>query len=112
MFKKIDHVEIVTDQLDRAVQFYTDVLGFKLRARERIDRSTLGVSLDLAYLDLCLISLERHRAALDPLDRLFLRLHLQNPEASYQLFGFSKRTVDDGATVAREFNAGTFRARL
>ena len=52
MFKKIDHVEIVTAELDRAVQFYTDVLGFKLRNRERIERSTMGVSLDLAYLDL------------------------------------------------------------
>ena len=31
MFKRIDHVEIVTDQLERAVQFYTDVLGFKVR---------------------------------------------------------------------------------
>ncbi|PYN11464.1 MAG: lactoylglutathione lyase, partial [Candidatus Rokuibacteriota bacterium] len=58
MFKKIDHVEIVTDQLDRAVQFYTGVLGFKLRARERIDRSTLGVSLDLAYLDLGATAIE------------------------------------------------------
>src|SRR5207245_9962257 len=58
MFKKIDHVEIVTDQLDRAVQFYTDVLGFKLRARERIERSTLGVSLDLAYLDLGATAIE------------------------------------------------------
>jgi catechol 2,3-dioxygenase-like lactoylglutathione lyase family enzyme len=29
MFKRSDHIEIVTDQLDRAVQFYTDVLGFK-----------------------------------------------------------------------------------
>jgi len=28
MFKRIDHVEIVTDQLDRTVQFYTEVLGF------------------------------------------------------------------------------------
>jgi predicted enzyme related to lactoylglutathione lyase len=27
MFKRIDHVEIVTDQLDRTVQFYTEVLG-------------------------------------------------------------------------------------
>ena len=52
MFKKIDHVEIVTAELDRAVQFYTDVLGFKLRNRERIERSTMGVSLDLVYLDL------------------------------------------------------------
>ena len=29
MFKRIDHVEIVTDQLDRTVQFYTEVLGFR-----------------------------------------------------------------------------------
>src|ERR1700730_10627631 len=28
MFKRIDHVEIVTDQLDRTVQFYTEVLGW------------------------------------------------------------------------------------
>src|SRR5262245_63774552 len=52
MFKRIDHVEIVTEELERAVQFYTDVLGFKVRAREHIDRSTLGVTLDLVYLDL------------------------------------------------------------
>jgi len=25
MFKRIDHVEIVTDQLDRTEQFYTEV---------------------------------------------------------------------------------------
>ena len=49
MFKKIDHVEIVTDQLDRTVEFYTDVLGFKLKARDRIDRSSLGVPLQLVY---------------------------------------------------------------
>ena len=52
MFKRIDHVEIVTEDLERAVQFYSDVLGFKVRARDHIDRSTLGVSLDLVYLDL------------------------------------------------------------
>ena len=52
MFKKIDHVEIVTDQLERTVHFYTDVLGFKLKARDRIDRSSLGVPLRLVYLEL------------------------------------------------------------
>jgi catechol 2,3-dioxygenase-like lactoylglutathione lyase family enzyme len=30
MFKRIDHVEIVTDQLDRTVQIYTEVWGFTL----------------------------------------------------------------------------------
>jgi catechol 2,3-dioxygenase-like lactoylglutathione lyase family enzyme len=58
MFKRIDHVEIVTEDLDRSVKFYTDVLGFKVRARERIDRSSLGVPLDLAYLDLGGTSIE------------------------------------------------------
>jgi len=52
MFKRIDHVEIVTAELERSVRFYTDVLGFKVRARDHIGRSRLGVSLDLAYLDL------------------------------------------------------------
>jgi glyoxylase I family protein len=52
MFKRIDHVEIVTDQVDRTVEFYTEVLGFKVRSRDRIDRSHLGVPMDLVYLDL------------------------------------------------------------
>src|ERR1700746_3637303 len=52
MFKRIDHVEIVTDQLDRTVQFYTEVLGFAVKSRDRIERSGLGVPIDLVYLDL------------------------------------------------------------
>ena len=52
MFKRIDHVEIVTDQLDRTVQFYTEVLEFTVKARDRIERSGLGVPIDLVYLDL------------------------------------------------------------
>ena len=69
MFKRIDHVEIVTDELDRTMQFYTDVLGFTVKARDRIERSGLGVPIDLVYLDLGdtvveLISYEG--AALDP----------------------------------------------
>ena len=52
MFKRIDHVEIVTDQLDRTREFYTEVLGFKVRAADRIDRSSLGVPMDILYLEL------------------------------------------------------------
>src|ERR1700751_6147639 len=52
MFKRIDHVEIVTDELDRTVQFYTEVLGFTVKARDRIERSGLGVPIDVVYLDL------------------------------------------------------------
>ena len=52
MFKRIDHVEIVTDQLDRTVQFYTEVSEFTVKARDRFERSGLGVPIDLVYLDL------------------------------------------------------------
>jgi DNA-binding transcriptional MocR family regulator len=38
VFKRIDHVEIVTDQLRRIVQFYTEVLGFTVKALDRIER--------------------------------------------------------------------------
>ena len=52
MFKRIDHVEIVTDQLERTERFCRDVLGFTVKLRDRIERSGLGVPIDLVYLDL------------------------------------------------------------
>lgn len=50
MFKRIDHVEIVTDQPARTERFYTEVLGFRVKARDRIERP--GGALNLVYLDL------------------------------------------------------------
>jgi glyoxylase I family protein len=51
MFKRIDHVEIVTDQPERTEAFYTDILGFSVRARDRVELPD-GMALDLVYLDL------------------------------------------------------------
>ncbi len=51
MFKRIDNVEIVTDRPAESERFYTEVLGFRVRARDHIDRPG-GGALDLAYLDL------------------------------------------------------------
>jgi len=51
MFKRIDHVELVTDQPERTVAFYTDVLGFKVRTRDKV-QSLGGMALDLVYLEL------------------------------------------------------------
>jgi glyoxylase I family protein len=51
MFKRIDHVELVTDQPERTVRFYTDVLGFTVKRRERV-QSPGGAALNLVYLDL------------------------------------------------------------
>ena len=50
MFKRIDHVEIVTDKLQQTAEFYTEVLGFTVKAQDRIERP--GSALNLTYLDL------------------------------------------------------------
>ena len=51
MFKRIDHIELLTAQPERAIEFYTGVLGFKLRLRDRVPSTPHG-PLELAYLDL------------------------------------------------------------
>src|SRR6266540_3312066 len=65
----------------------------------------------LADLDLGILP-HRTRAALDPFDRLFLRLHLPYPEASDQLLGLGEGPVDDGALGSREPDARALRARV
>jgi len=52
LFKKIDHIEIVTSQPDKTVAFYTGVLGFKLKFRDRVPLPDGGGALDIVYLDL------------------------------------------------------------
>jgi len=51
MFKRIDHIELLTAQPDRTVAFYSDVLGFRERERLRIPGTPSG-PLDLVYLEL------------------------------------------------------------
>src|SRR5436309_272868 len=67
----------------------------------------------LANLDLGL-AFEREgiRAALDPFDRLCLRLHPPQPEAGDQLLRPGERPVDYGALVARELDPRALGTRL
>lgn len=51
MFKRIDHIELLTTAPERVVAFYVDVLGFRERERMRIPQTPFG-PLDLVYLDL------------------------------------------------------------
>jgi glyoxylase I family protein len=52
MFKRIDHVELYTDRPERMVEFYTDILGFRVKQRDRVEKSSRGVPMDLVYLEL------------------------------------------------------------
>jgi glyoxylase I family protein len=51
MFKRIDHIELLTASPERAVAFYTGILGFRERERTRIPGTPSG-PLDLVYLEL------------------------------------------------------------
>lgn len=55
MFKRIDHVEIVTPDMDQTIDFYTNVLGFKLRERHKTEAPPLE---EIAYLDLADTTIE------------------------------------------------------
>ena len=50
MFKRIDHIELLTAHPDRALAFYGEVLGFRERERTRVQ--TPAGPLDLVYLEL------------------------------------------------------------
>jgi glyoxylase I family protein len=49
MFKRIDHVEIAPSDLERAIAFYTDVLGFRMK--ERVPIGMHGLK-QVVYLEL------------------------------------------------------------
>jgi glyoxylase I family protein len=51
MFKRIDHIELLTSAPERAIAFYVGVLGFRERERMRIPETPSG-PLDLVYLEL------------------------------------------------------------
>src|SRR5712692_4567098 len=65
----------------------------------------------LANLDLRLAR-EGIRAALEPFNRLCLRLHLPQPEAGDQLLRLGERPVDHGALDSREPDPRALRAWL
>lgn len=41
MFKRIDHVEITTGNLEKTISFYTNILGFQVKERNKMDRPPL-----------------------------------------------------------------------
>ena len=51
MFKRIDHIELLTSAPERTIAFYTGVLGFRERERMRIPERPSG-PLDLVYLEI------------------------------------------------------------
>lgn len=49
MFKRIDHVEIVPSNFERSLKFYTEILGFKIQRRGKMDRPPIE---EVAFIEL------------------------------------------------------------
>jgi len=41
MFKRIDHVEIISSDVEVSITFYTEILGFKIKQREEVDAPSI-----------------------------------------------------------------------
>jgi glyoxylase I family protein len=41
VFKRIDHVEITTPDIEKSIAFYTNIMGFKLKERRKIEAGPL-----------------------------------------------------------------------
>lgn len=63
MFKKIDHVELIPADFDRALTFYTEILGFRVKSRAKVAAPPLE---EIAYLALGETVLELMRVT-DPI---------------------------------------------
>src|SRR3981189_260480 len=89
IFKRIDHVGIVTDQPDKTVAFYTEILGFTVRERDRIERSGMGVPIDLVYLELGGTTVE-----LLPYDGAKVAPARQNEHLGYRMIALEVEDMD------------------
>jgi len=49
LFKRIDHAEIVPSDFERAIDFYTGILGFKIQSRWKVERPPLE---EIAFIEL------------------------------------------------------------
>ncbi len=49
MFKKIDHIEIIPRNLERTLGFYTGILGFKIKQRQKVEIPPLE---EIVYIEL------------------------------------------------------------
>ncbi len=49
MFRRIDHVEIVPGDLEKSIAFYTEVLGFRIRERRKVEAPPLE---EVVYVEL------------------------------------------------------------
>jgi catechol 2,3-dioxygenase-like lactoylglutathione lyase family enzyme len=49
MFKRIDHVEIIPGDVEQTIDFYVNILGFKIKSRQELNRPPMK---EIVYLEL------------------------------------------------------------
>lgn len=92
MFKRIDHIELVTAEPERALRFYTEVLGFRVRSRD-----TVPGGLQLAYLDLGGTTVELLTYTETPPEPAAAGLHL-----GYRMMALEVEDMDKALAQLRE----------
>jgi catechol 2,3-dioxygenase-like lactoylglutathione lyase family enzyme len=105
LFRKIDHVELVTEQPDRSFEFYTKVIGFRETLRQSVQLPGNGGTLNIVYMDLGGTAVE-----LMSYEGAQVKAAPQKPHRGYQLMalevGDMKQTLAELKTQGVEASWG------
>ncbi len=113
MFKRIDHVEIAPSDLERSIAFYTEVLGFRLKERVRLDMPVLR---QVVYLELGDTMLEMldyvDPAPADPTIRVGYRIMALEVESMKDALTFLAEKGIEPAQPPMDVGGGALRAEI
>jgi len=113
MFKRIDHVEIVPSDYERAISFYCDVLGFTVRERVAIGLPHLReiVFLELADTVLELLDMVGPKPAADDDPRVGYRMMALEVDSMDEALGYLAGKGVEASRLPYP-SAGGFRAEI
>lgn len=104
MFKKVDHIEIVPGNMDRSIDFYTAILGFRVKSRHKIEGPAASPVSEVAYIELNgtlveLISMKKPSPASGDLSAIGYRMMAIEVENMDKAIAFLK---SKGVVVSQE----------
>ncbi|MFH2110607.1 MAG: VOC family protein [Candidatus Bathyarchaeota archaeon] len=94
MFKEIEHVEIITPNLEESIKFYTEIIGFKIINRKKI--GTHGIS-ELAHLSL-------NESRLELIEMREAAPVLEHPHIGYRMMALIVDDMDDAIKLLKANN--------
>jgi glyoxylase I family protein len=113
MFKRIDHVEIAPSDIERSIDFYTSVLGFRMKERIHLGMPDLKQVVYLSLGDTTLEMLDYNQPAPpDPSVRVGYRLMALEVDDMQATLAFLADRGVEPSVPAMDVGGGSLRAEI